>query len=154
MADKQSPKPPRHLKAPTKRWWKSVVDGYALEPHHVRLLTLAVEACDRCQQSREALQEHGLTYIHGSLRTAQVTPGGSHRERQPEASYTQGPQLPRNRTDSPPRLRGSPWLIPCSQPGDMDYLVILQLGNAFCRSAMPASVTLVPNSPTGETNWR
>ena len=63
MADKQNPKPPRHLKAPTKRWWKSVVDGYALEPHHVRLLTVAVEACDRCQQSREALQEHGLTYM-------------------------------------------------------------------------------------------
>ena len=63
MADKQNPKPPRHLKAPTKRWWKSVVDGYALEPHHVRLLTLAAEAWDRCQQSREALQEHGLTYM-------------------------------------------------------------------------------------------
>ena len=31
MADKQNPKPPRHLKAPTRRWWKSVVDGYALE---------------------------------------------------------------------------------------------------------------------------
>ena len=63
MADKQSPKPPRHLKAPTRRWWKSVVDGYALEPHHVRLLTLAAEAWDRCQQSREALQVHGLTYM-------------------------------------------------------------------------------------------
>ena len=57
MADKQNPKPPRHLKAPTRRWWKSVVDGYALEPHHIRLLTLAAEAWDRCQQSREALQE-------------------------------------------------------------------------------------------------
>ena len=63
MADNQNPKPPRHLKAPTKRWWKSVVDGYSLEPHHVRLLTLAAEAWDRCQQSREALQEHGLTYM-------------------------------------------------------------------------------------------
>ena len=62
MADKQNPKPPRHLQAPTRRWWKSVVDGYALEPHHVRLLTLAAEAWDRCQQSREALQEHGRTY--------------------------------------------------------------------------------------------
>ena len=63
MADKKNPKPPRHLKAPTRRWWKSVVDGYALEPHHVRLLPLAAEAWDRCQQSREALQEHGLTYM-------------------------------------------------------------------------------------------
>ena len=63
MADKEISKPPRHLKTPIKRWWKSVVDGYALEPHHVRLLTLAAEAWDRCQKIREALQEHGLTYM-------------------------------------------------------------------------------------------
>ena len=35
MADKQNPKPSRQLKASTKRPWKSIVDGYALEPHHV-----------------------------------------------------------------------------------------------------------------------
>ena len=30
----------------------SVVDDYELDPHHVRLLTLASEARDRCTQSR------------------------------------------------------------------------------------------------------
>ena len=37
---------------------------------------------------------------------------------------------------------------------DDGYLEILHLGNAFCRSAMPAAVILVPSSPTGETSWR
>mgnify|MGYP006997606618 CR=1 FL=1 len=37
MADKQNPKPQRQLKDSTRRWWKSVVDGYTLEPHHVWL---------------------------------------------------------------------------------------------------------------------
>jgi len=39
-----------------------VVDDFELEPHHVRLLTLAAESWDRCTQAREALAEHGLTY--------------------------------------------------------------------------------------------
>jgi len=36
---------------------------YELEDHHLRLLTLAAEAWDRTQQAREALEEHGLTYL-------------------------------------------------------------------------------------------
>jgi phage terminase small subunit len=39
-----------------------VLDEYALEPHHVRLLTLAAEAWDRGAMAREALKEHGLTF--------------------------------------------------------------------------------------------
>ena len=39
-----------------RKWGKSVVEGYALEPHHVWLLTLAAEAWEHGQQSREALQ--------------------------------------------------------------------------------------------------
>lgn len=56
------PKPPGHLRAETRRWWASVVEDFVLEPHHVRLLTLAAEAWDRCWQAREALAEHGITY--------------------------------------------------------------------------------------------
>ena len=56
------PRPPKHLRAATKRWWLRVVADYDLEEHHVRLLTLAGEAWDRCQQAREALAKHGLTY--------------------------------------------------------------------------------------------
>ena len=58
---KKSP-PPTHLRAETKRWWAAVVNDWGLEPHHVRLLTLASEAWDRCQQARKLLATHGLTY--------------------------------------------------------------------------------------------
>ena len=56
-------KAPEHLRAPTKKWWRSVVADYELEPHHVRLLTLAAEAWDRGQQAREALAKCGLTFV-------------------------------------------------------------------------------------------
>jgi len=59
----ESTKSPKHLTAATAAWWIGVVDGYELEPHHVRLLTLAGEAWDRGQQAREALAEHGLTFL-------------------------------------------------------------------------------------------
>ncbi len=62
---KAKPKPPtapKHLKAATKRWWLSVVADYELEPHHLRLLTLAAESWDRCTQAREVLATEGLTF--------------------------------------------------------------------------------------------
>lgn len=55
-------KGPAHLKLATRRWWVSVAEDYQLEAHHLRLLTLAGEAWDRCQQAREALAKHGLTF--------------------------------------------------------------------------------------------
>jgi P27 family predicted phage terminase small subunit len=61
-ANPSEPKAPRHLRPATRRWWESVVGDYDLEPHHVRLLTLAAEAWDRCQQAREVLDRDGLTY--------------------------------------------------------------------------------------------
>jgi P27 family predicted phage terminase small subunit len=56
------PQPPAHLTTETLEWWQSVVETFELEEHHLRLLTLAGEAWDRCQQAREALQVHGLVY--------------------------------------------------------------------------------------------
>jgi phage terminase small subunit len=56
------PKPPGHLQRATKRWWSGVVADFAMEPHHLRLLTLAAEAWDRGQEAREVLAEKGLTY--------------------------------------------------------------------------------------------
>ncbi len=53
---------PEHLKPATAAWWKSVVGEYALEPHHVRLLTLAAESYDRCTEARELIAKEGLTY--------------------------------------------------------------------------------------------
>jgi phage terminase small subunit len=39
-----------------------VVEGYELEEHHLRLLTLAGEAWDRAFTAREAIGKHGITY--------------------------------------------------------------------------------------------
>lgn len=63
-------KPPRHLKADTKRWWLSVVTDWQLEQHHVRLLTLACEAWDRAVDAREQIARDGLTVAtkHGGPR--------------------------------------------------------------------------------------
>ena len=63
-------KAPRHLNPATRKWWSSVVAEYELEPHHIRLLTLAAESWDRCVEAREAIAKHGLTFVdrHGSPR--------------------------------------------------------------------------------------
>ena len=47
---KSKMKAPKHLKAATGRWWEAVCDGWNLEDHHRRLLTLAAEAWDRSVQ--------------------------------------------------------------------------------------------------------
>ena len=43
------PGPLRHLRALTRKWFASVVEAFALEEHHVRLLILAGENWDRGQ---------------------------------------------------------------------------------------------------------
>ena len=58
-------KAPDHLAPDTAAWWLSVHEDYELEPHHVRLLTLAAEAFDRCQQAREAIAAQGMTIPTG-----------------------------------------------------------------------------------------
>jgi phage terminase small subunit len=55
-------RPPAHLSAPTRRWWTSTMEAYDLEPHHVRLLTLAAESFDRAVQARRVLAAEGITY--------------------------------------------------------------------------------------------
>jgi len=52
---------PEHLQPATRTWWLSVVTRWELEPHHVKLLTLAAESWDRCQQARELIDRDGLT---------------------------------------------------------------------------------------------
>ncbi len=59
---KTTHKPPKHLSAASAAWFVQVVEGFDMDHHHVRLLTLACEAWDRAQQSREALAVNGLTY--------------------------------------------------------------------------------------------
>jgi P27 family predicted phage terminase small subunit len=52
---------PQHLKPATRRWWRDVVSSWELQEHHVRLLTLACEAWDRCAQARQQIDREGLT---------------------------------------------------------------------------------------------
>lgn len=54
---------PKHLREATQAWFLGVLDEYELESHHLKLLLLAAEAWDRCEEAREAIQEHGITYI-------------------------------------------------------------------------------------------
>jgi P27 family predicted phage terminase small subunit len=58
--DKKS-RAPKHLKAATRHWFERVVADWTLEEHHTRLLTLAAEAWDRCQEARELIARDGLT---------------------------------------------------------------------------------------------
>ena len=44
-----------------KKWFKSVVHDYELEPHHLQLLRQAAEAWDLSQAAREVLAAEGST---------------------------------------------------------------------------------------------
>lgn len=55
--------PPNHLRADTAAWWKAVAADYALEAHHIRILTLAAESWDRGVEAREAIARHGTVYV-------------------------------------------------------------------------------------------
>ena len=57
------PRAPGHLRPATQAWFRSVLEQVQLEPHHQQLLTLCAEARDRCEQAREQLAEHGMTYL-------------------------------------------------------------------------------------------
>src|SRR5262245_59812994 len=59
------PRPPKHLSAEAKSWWKTVVNDYELAEHHLKILQTACESWDRMVQARNALAEHGLTYRDG-----------------------------------------------------------------------------------------
>lgn len=58
----RAPVSPKHLRPNTAKWWRDTHRSYELDQHHSRLLQLAAEACDRAEQAREALAEHGLTF--------------------------------------------------------------------------------------------
>lgn len=61
--DSDQPEPPVHLRPETAAWWRAVLEDFDLEEHHLRLLRLACEAWDSGQQAREALAQHGTTYV-------------------------------------------------------------------------------------------
>lgn len=55
-------KAPAHLQKKTAEWFLSVVNEFELSAHHVRLLILAAESWDRCDQARKAIRKKGLVY--------------------------------------------------------------------------------------------
>lgn len=63
MNPKSLPQAPAHLSAPIKKWWGIIVREFELEQHHLRLLRLACEAWDRCQQAREIIDRDGISYV-------------------------------------------------------------------------------------------
>lgn len=59
---RQPARPPAHLTAATKRWYKQIAAEYGLEDHALRTLQTACECWDLAQQARAELAQHGLTY--------------------------------------------------------------------------------------------
>lgn len=55
-------KAPEYLIPATQEWFAAVTDAFQLEPHHIRLLTLACQSWDECESARAAVAEHGQTY--------------------------------------------------------------------------------------------
>lgn len=62
MTRKHDQKPPAHLSASTRKWWKTVAETYELEAQHLYMLTAAAEAWDRLQDARQAIARDGTTY--------------------------------------------------------------------------------------------
>jgi phage terminase small subunit len=54
---------PKHLQVATRAWFDTVIATFALEEHHVRLLTLAALAWDAAETARVALAQHGQTFV-------------------------------------------------------------------------------------------
>ena len=52
--------PPLDLSGAATAWWRATVEEFELEPHHVRTLTEAAFAWDRCQQARSLVNQQGL----------------------------------------------------------------------------------------------
>jgi len=60
-ARKSKIRPPKHLKAATKKWFSRVADEFVLQEHHVKILQAAAEAWDQGQAAREQLTAEGMT---------------------------------------------------------------------------------------------
>ena len=53
-------KPPKHLDAAGRAYWRAVLRSYELEDHHIAILATACEALDRAAQAREVIQKVGI----------------------------------------------------------------------------------------------
>ena len=55
-----APTPPKALSREGKALWRTVTADYDLEPHHLRLLRLFLEALDRAAEAQKVLDEGGI----------------------------------------------------------------------------------------------
>lgn len=60
MNDK-SPKPPKHLSAEMKRFWRSLTAEFDFTPDMLLTLQTAAEQYDRMQQARAEIGQNGIT---------------------------------------------------------------------------------------------
>jgi hypothetical protein len=58
---RSTPALPRDFSPDTTAWLEAITSTYVLEDHHLRLLTLAAQAWDRCAEAGERLAQEGLT---------------------------------------------------------------------------------------------
>lgn len=54
------PNAPRHLSAAAKALYQDVAGDYQLEPHHLAILTKALEAFDRAEAARAVVERDGI----------------------------------------------------------------------------------------------
>lgn len=54
-------RPPSHLSAEARKLWRSVVRDFDLEPHHLAVLLVALEAADRMREASRLIEREGLT---------------------------------------------------------------------------------------------
>jgi phage terminase small subunit len=62
---------PRHLKPQTRAWFDEICRTFELESHHLRILQLAAESWDAYESARDAIAEHGFTFVnvkHGDVK--------------------------------------------------------------------------------------
>src|SRR5262245_12523096 len=63
-------KSPTHLSPASQRWFKSVVENWDLDDHHVKLLIATCEVLDRAEEARLQLQTDGAYFRdrHGEIK--------------------------------------------------------------------------------------
>jgi phage terminase small subunit len=54
-------KPPPHLSAASKKLWRKICTDYEIDLAAEVILEMTLQACDRREQARAAIQKHGTT---------------------------------------------------------------------------------------------
>jgi len=68
------PRPPEGLSEASKKFWRSIVQGWELDPNHLELLRIACQQLDRAAQARAAVGEAG-SYFTDKFGAVKPHPG-------------------------------------------------------------------------------